>query len=192
MNHVRIAIAVSFLALSACTQMQDTGQRMGADAVDSAQDLSDKLKAIFAYEPREKGEKPVSERYCYRVMQDIMCYADAIPGAEARLVGYQGNVEVRTPRVKPRPALPPVDVPNNPAGPTGADQAAMPGDAVVINEPSTMAAEVEKVDVVETTPVTPMRMPVKLPSGQANATQDGLKPLKTVTVGALPPVRGTP
>lgn len=29
-------------------------------------------------------------RYCYRVLQDVLCYREAVPGWEGKLVGYQG------------------------------------------------------------------------------------------------------
>ncbi len=43
--------------------------------------------------PRHGGLKPVREAYCYRVLQDVMCYHQPVAGAEARLVAYQGNAQ---------------------------------------------------------------------------------------------------
>ncbi|MDX2074339.1 MAG: hypothetical protein SFX19_08270 [Alphaproteobacteria bacterium] len=34
---------------------------------------------------------PVPPSYCYQVLQDIVCYRDALPGMTHKLVGYQGD-----------------------------------------------------------------------------------------------------
>ena len=41
--------------------------------------------------PPEPEPNPVPIRYCYRVLQDILCYRDQMPGWENKLVGYQGQ-----------------------------------------------------------------------------------------------------
>jgi len=41
--------------------------------------------------PPEPENKPVASSYCYRVLQDILCYRQAMPGWEHRLAGYQGT-----------------------------------------------------------------------------------------------------
>jgi hypothetical protein len=33
----------------------------------------------------------VAKSYCYRSMQDVLCYRSPVPGAESRLVAYQGT-----------------------------------------------------------------------------------------------------
>ncbi len=41
-----------------------------------------------------EGPKPpqaIANRYCYRTAQDILCYRAPMPGAETRLVAYQGT-----------------------------------------------------------------------------------------------------
>jgi hypothetical protein len=39
----------------------------------------------------KKENLPVPQRYCYRVLQDILCYREQMVGWENKLVGYQGT-----------------------------------------------------------------------------------------------------
>lgn len=41
--------------------------------------------------PEEAGPTPVPHSYCYKALQDVMCYRSPMPGWEHRLVGYQGT-----------------------------------------------------------------------------------------------------
>lgn len=82
------------LLLPACTSMAEGGEKAAHDSTAAFFETREKLKEMFTYHPKPKELKPVPTRYCYRVMQDIMCYADPQPGAEGRLVAYQGAVEV--------------------------------------------------------------------------------------------------
>lgn len=36
------------------------------------------------------AKQPMPPRYCYRVLQDILCYRQPMPGWETKLVAYQG------------------------------------------------------------------------------------------------------
>lgn len=74
-----------------------------APAVESAQTLADDLRdnvyataskvEEWATEPAKppKTAKDVSNSYCYRALQDILCYRQPMPGWETRLVAYQGT-----------------------------------------------------------------------------------------------------
>lgn len=44
-----------------------------------------------ANQPHTPEKQPMPTRYCYRVLQDILCYRDQMKGWEAKLVGYQGK-----------------------------------------------------------------------------------------------------
>jgi hypothetical protein len=50
--------------------------------------------------PPEPEPLPVQASYCYRVLQDVLCYRDPMPGWEHRLVAYQG-----TGALPPAPAI---------------------------------------------------------------------------------------
>lgn len=51
---------------------------------------------------------PVPPSYCYQVLQDIVCYRDAMPGMSHKLVGYQGDNTAPPPvaQMKALPASP--------------------------------------------------------------------------------------
>lgn len=85
------------LLLGACTQMVDGGEGGALKTEKSIRDTGEALRNLFTYERKPTALKAIPSTYCYRVMQDIVCYRDPQPGAEARLVAYQGTVAVAPP-----------------------------------------------------------------------------------------------
>lgn len=79
--------------LSACTDLQNGGQKATKDFKESLHATAMKVQELMTYHPPAPPEiKAIPPSYCYRVMQDILCYRDPRPGAEGRLVAYQGEV----------------------------------------------------------------------------------------------------
>jgi hypothetical protein len=76
-------------ALAACADLREGSLEIKRSVYAHRDTVKELVKP---YPPPPKpGLKPVRDAYCYRVMQDIMCYHEPQPGAEARLVAYQGN-----------------------------------------------------------------------------------------------------
>jgi hypothetical protein len=91
------------LLLAACTTADEV-----VDTIEAAQERTkiktlltqEKLKKMFTFNPKQPVRE-VPHSYCYQVMQDIMCYNQQIPGAEYRLVGWQGTGDAPTPVIRP-------------------------------------------------------------------------------------------
>lgn len=90
-------------------QAKQGAKRVATNVRDNVRHNSRRLKEWWFYDPEEaaKGPQPVDPKYCYRVMQDILCYPGPMAGWETRLVAYQGTgapapAKVRT---KPLPKL---------------------------------------------------------------------------------------
>lgn len=61
-------------------------------ARDNAYKTSYQIQEWAMKEPEPpKGPSPVDSRYCYQSFHDILCYRAPMPGAEHRLVSYQGT-----------------------------------------------------------------------------------------------------
>lgn len=86
-----LALGVSALALSACTSLREGSEDALKRTSDSVHETAERVKELLEYHPKPTARKPVDERYCYRVMQDIMCYREPQMAADDRLVAYQGN-----------------------------------------------------------------------------------------------------
>ncbi len=84
---------VAIVLLPACTSVNevvDTVDKINKDSKLNTILTQERLKKIFTYNPKQPIRE-VPHSYCYLVMQDIMCYNQQIPGAEYRLVGWQGT-----------------------------------------------------------------------------------------------------
>ncbi|MEZ5691118.1 MAG: hypothetical protein R3D71_05590 [Rickettsiales bacterium] len=65
--------------------------RVANNVRDGIKRTGEKVREWWITPLPKKVEKPVPTRYCYRVLQDILCYRNQMPGWESKLVGYQGN-----------------------------------------------------------------------------------------------------
>lgn len=109
----KIAAIITLLALCACThfdedkeavttQVKSDAKQVEANVTKNSMRVADNVRDsikrtgermrewwITPLPNPQKHAMPV--RYCYRVMQDILCYRDQMPGWENKLVAYQGD-----------------------------------------------------------------------------------------------------
>lgn len=98
--------------------MLDGVEKASLDADKGVRNTTDKLREIFTYQPKKKELKPIPSSYCYRTLLDIICYSEPLPGADDRLVAYQGTV-LQQPPPPPKPVMP-ISRPQQTAGASGA------------------------------------------------------------------------
>lgn len=78
--------------MAACVPQQQAATRLANDLKDNVYHTSAKVKEwANTPPPADRPPLPVKSSYCYHVLQDILCYRQAMPGYESRLVGYQGT-----------------------------------------------------------------------------------------------------
>jgi hypothetical protein len=91
MKHVPLII-VSLLAVSACEPGKETGKFLYESGKDNVRQTYQKVNEWLNVPVNPPKEPlPVASSYCYRALQDIVCYRQAMPGWEHRLVAYQGT-----------------------------------------------------------------------------------------------------
>jgi hypothetical protein len=95
---LRIAVCALPLLAVACTPVAESSKKAGEHVKNNAFALRDHFKDLVTFQPKPKQKKPIEPTYCYRVMQDIMCYREPMAGAEGRLVAYQGPGEEAVPQ----------------------------------------------------------------------------------------------
>lgn len=94
MNRPMMLLALCLLAGCAKNAAQDVHMAARQTAVnvrDQVKEVTGRVKTYFvlpAYQPAQS--KPPQTAYCYRTQSDILCYRDPVPGAEMRLVAFQG------------------------------------------------------------------------------------------------------
>jgi len=165
-----VLVAALAAALCACTPAQESGKRISNTAKKEYSDTYYKIKDMLTPEPpKNLKEKPAPSRYCYRVMQDIMCYRDPQPGAEMRLVGYQEPYQESGPR-------------------TASDGPGMSVEAAYTPAPpiATISPGMQTASAMPPAPSMPMRSPFIKPGPMA--TPGTVPDLKSTEVGAPPPV----
>lgn len=79
------------LALAGCTAIRDQSLQLQRDVAHEAQLTQAKLIDYTTLHEKNTTLKPIPPSYCYRVLQDIVCYSEPLPGAESRLVAAQGT-----------------------------------------------------------------------------------------------------
>jgi hypothetical protein len=97
--------------------------RIANNVRDQVKTTSMKLREWWLTPPENEIPRPVPPSYCYRVMQDILCYRDPMPGQTHMLVGYQGD-DVAPPPLAQTKALPASRVQKQAASTTGAARVA--------------------------------------------------------------------
>lgn len=85
------SVLASLLLLTGCPAA-DAAKDLANDTKDSIYETSYQIKD-WAMTPPAPPKPPleVADTYCYRVLQDILCHRQPMPGWEDRLVGYQGT-----------------------------------------------------------------------------------------------------
>lgn len=73
------------------TNVSKSVVRMADGVRDGIKRTNERLREWWLTPLPKEVKKPVPQRYCYRVLQDILCYRSEMPGWESRLVGYQGT-----------------------------------------------------------------------------------------------------
>ncbi len=71
--------------------VERAGSRIADNVRDQVKKTNRKVRDWWLTPLKEPQPKVVSNSYCYRVMQDILCYREPMPGWEQRLVAYQGT-----------------------------------------------------------------------------------------------------
>ncbi len=72
--------------------------RMANNVRDRVKETNERLRDWWLTPLPSKEKKPMPNRYCYKVLQDILCYRSQMTGWENKLVGYQGaNAATPTP-----------------------------------------------------------------------------------------------
>lgn len=83
--------------LAGCTQLRDGAYKASRDVEREAQQAGKKISDYIQIKPMQEAPpslKPVPPIYCYRVMQDVVCYNQPVAGSERRLVGKQGMDDI--------------------------------------------------------------------------------------------------
>jgi len=65
--------------------------RVADNVRDSIKRTNDRVREWWITPLPSTAKQPMPTRYCYRVLQDILCYRDQMPGWENKLVAYQGE-----------------------------------------------------------------------------------------------------
>jgi hypothetical protein len=65
--------------------------RVASNVRDSVKRTSMKLREWWLTPLPEERPRAVPASYCYKVLQDIVCYRDPVPGNTHNLVGWQGD-----------------------------------------------------------------------------------------------------
>ncbi len=107
MRYKNILICILLVGLAACSKQSasDALDTVGDDTSSGWNKMRDAVG--LGHTSKTKPEDRVQPRYCYKTMQDVLCYPTPIAGQEYRLTGYQ-QANGRTGYVLPAsPALPP-------------------------------------------------------------------------------------
>ncbi len=89
-KHFLLIPLISVSLASGCTTMVDESDRAAIDVKETAKAASERIKGYFTYQPKTSPQiPPVAERYCYKVLLDIVCYAEPYSPLADRLSGVQ-------------------------------------------------------------------------------------------------------
>ena len=65
--------------------------RVAGDLRDNVKQTNEHIRDWLITPLPSKEKQPMPARYCYKVLQDILCYRAPMQGWENKLVGYQGK-----------------------------------------------------------------------------------------------------
>lgn len=179
----KILIVISMLSLCACDHFEKDKQeavvqakqdaktvesnvsknakRVADNVRDSIKRTNEHVRDWWITPLPSTSKQPMPTRYCYRVLQDILCYRQQMAGWENKLVAYQGA-----------DALPPTPATMKPL-PLRADGDILPEKRVESMKPVFVAMPVE---VKEPQSSTPAEVPVVLDSAHENLPDSVLSP----------------
>ncbi len=69
----------------------DSGMRVANNVRDGIKRTNNRIRDWWLTPLPNPQKKEVPTRYCYKVLQDILCYREQMAGWEDKLVGYQGT-----------------------------------------------------------------------------------------------------
>lgn len=129
--------------------------RMANNVRDSIKNTNNRLRDWWLTPLPSNAKKPIPTRYCYKVLQDILCYRQQMEGWENKLVGYQGtNAEPPTPatmKLLPLRANNVETLPANRAAKAQPVFTAIPTDLKEANETNSSSNEPVTVDSIHET-----------------------------------------
>ncbi len=70
--------------------VEKNGMRVANDVRDNLKKTGEQMRKWWLTPLPSTAKQPMPVRYCYRVLQDILCYREQMPGWENKLVAYQG------------------------------------------------------------------------------------------------------
>lgn len=73
------------------TNVTTNATRVADNVRDSIKNTGEHIRQWWITPLPSKARQPMPPRYCYRALQDILCYRQPMPGWESRIVGYQGT-----------------------------------------------------------------------------------------------------
>lgn len=92
MMAMRYLSLIILVALPACTQVVEGAKTVAASGTVAADSTRSKVEELLTYRaPKPPAVPPVPPTYCYRVMQDIVCYKEPKKDARGRLVAFQAS-----------------------------------------------------------------------------------------------------
>lgn len=85
-----ISMLLALGVVVACAPAERDYNRASGNAKSEWNTLKQRWKGyLMPYEAKEVAAPVIPSSYCYKAMQDVVCYKDPQPGMESRLVGYQ-------------------------------------------------------------------------------------------------------
>ena len=81
---------IMLVALTACTQLVETGNKANSAVRKTIYRSADKVQELTAYTPEPTAPQPYQTGYCYKASSDIICYELPQPHLTNKLVGFQG------------------------------------------------------------------------------------------------------
>ncbi|MFW0777352.1 MAG: hypothetical protein ACN2B6_06505 [Rickettsiales bacterium] len=78
-------------------------KRIADNVRDQVKKTNRKVRDWWLTPMPEKHDTPIANSYCYKALQDVLCYRQPVPGWEHRLAGYQGTYAKTPPAVQTEP-----------------------------------------------------------------------------------------
>ncbi len=127
------------LSLTACADARDNGIKAESAVHSTYVQTGQRVRDWFRIPPRENPQPtPPNNAYCYKALQDVVCYNAPVYGQEGRMTGFQESSGVTS-------SIAPMDGGSEPVmqGPVDQNYLVPPGQAVsVAPMPPMMSAPV--------------------------------------------------
>lgn len=91
-SFIFIPLISASLFLSGCQDIVEGGQDLSYTVRENVVGTAHDVRNVFRYQRKpDPSIAAVPYIFCYKVMQDVICYDEPQPGREAQLVGWQGR-----------------------------------------------------------------------------------------------------